>query len=234
MSVLALIPARSGSKGVPGKNIRLLAGKPLITHTIDAALASRGIDRVVVSTDCPRIASVSLQAGAEVPFLRPQALAEDQTPMVAVVQHTLAALGQGGWTPRLVVLLQPTSPLRTAHHIEEALTIFRSSTADSLAGVTLAQQSPFWMQQVDDTGFLRPVLKGPTFDRRQDLPPVYVLNGAIYITTPSLAARGQILGSRVLPYIMDVEDSVDIDTEGDLQLASALINRRRQGEGVVP
>lgn len=230
MEVLALIPARAGSKGVTGKNLRRLAGKPLVAHTIEAAVQSRWVTRVVLSTDSEEIAEIGRNWGAEVPFLRPAALAADETPMFDVIRHALQMLGREGYRPDRLVLLQPTSPLRRAVHIDEALsrfeeTVARGLAADSLASVCPVEHSPYWMRTVEE-GFLQPLLHAPEYTRRQDLPDVYRLNGAIYVTTPNVVEGGQILGNRILPYVMRPEESVDIDIELDFAFAEFLLERR--------
>src|SRR4051812_41980936 len=133
--VLGLVPARGGSKGVPGKNIRPLAGRPLLEYTARVAQASGVIDRLVLSTDSSDIGDVGRRAGLEVPFLRPAALAADDTPMLPVVRHALDALAERGWTPEILVILQPTSPLRRAEHIRDAVTMLREREADSVVSV---------------------------------------------------------------------------------------------------
>lgn len=171
-AMLALVPARGGSKGVPGKNIRPLAGKPLISYTINAALRSEYQLRVVVSTDDVRIAEVSRAAGAEVPFLRPQELALDETPTLSVVQDALHWLKEHeAYEPEIVVLLQPTSPLRTAQHIDEGIRLLLETGADSVISVCEAEHSPYWMWRVDSEGRVtRFMEEGSEYLSRQKLP----------------------------------------------------------------
>lgn len=231
MEILALIPARGGSKGLPGKNLRVLAGRPLIAYTIAAAQASRYGLRAVVSTDDPAIARAAAELGAEVPFLRPPDLARDETPTLPVVQHALRHLAAAeGYRPDLVVLLQPTSPLREARHIDEAIDLLLAEGAESAISLCPVEHSPFWMKTVDERGRVRPFLPGaPVHLRRQDLPPVYRPNGAIYITRPEIVLdQNRLLGDDTVAYLMAPEDSVDIDTELDLWLAEMLLQRRQQ------
>ncbi|QIA28188.1 acylneuraminate cytidylyltransferase family protein [Thermaerobacter sp. PB12/4term] len=226
MEVLAVIPARGGSKGLPRKNLRELLGKPLLGYSIEAALESRTITRTVVSTDSEEIAALAQQLGAEVPFLRPERLAADETPMIDVISHALEVLypgfRNGPRVPDWVIVLQPTSPLRSHKHIDAAFSQLFEMDGDSLASVCAAKESPFWMFRVDTSGFLRPILSRQVF-RRQDLPPVFRLNGAIYITQPTLVAQRRLLGQRIVPFFMAWEESVDIDNEEDLRLAEYML-----------
>lgn len=233
-SILAIIPARGGSKGVPGKNLRLLCGSPLIEHTIKAALEAACRPRTVLSTDDSEIAEVALAAGADVPFLRPPELATDRAPSVAVMEHALGALSAfDGFNADIVLLLQPTSPLRTARQIDEAVALHQSGSGDSVASITRTDHPPEWLRRLDPRGILRPIkgLAAPGV-RRQEFPPVYRLNGAIYVTSPGLIADGRILGDEALGYVMPPEDSVDIDSELDLILAEILLERRRNRSSV--
>lgn len=228
MDILALIPARGGSKVIPQKNIRSLAGRPLLWYTIAAARQSQYPLRLVTSTEDPEIAAVAAALGAEAPFLRPAELARDETPMVAVLQHALLYLAEHDrYTPDLVLLLQPTSPLREARHVDEAIELMLNRRVDSVVSVCEAEHSPNWMVTVDIEGRVHPFLgEGDQYMRRQDLPRVYRLNGAIYLTRPELILRdGTILGTTTHAYIMAAEASVDIDTELDWLLAEALIRR---------
>lgn len=228
-NILALIPARGGSKGIPKKNIRPLAGKPLINYTIEAALQSRYQIRVVVSTDDEEIAKIARAAGAEVPFLRPAELAQDETPTFPVVQHALQWLEQHeAYQPKLVVLLQPTSPLRRPEHIDRALELILSSEADSVVSLCEAEHSPYWMKKVDAEGRVSPFISiEEEYTRRQDLPKVYRLNGAIFVTRSEVIMRkNRLLGDDTRAYIMEQDDSIDIDTELDFKLAELLIKER--------
>jgi CMP-N-acetylneuraminic acid synthetase len=228
-NILALIPARGCSKGIPKKNTKLLAGKPLISYTIEAALQSQCRPRVVVSTDDDEIARVARAAGAEVPFLRPAELAHDETPTFPVVQHALQWLEQHeAYQPELVVLLQPTSPLRRAEHIDQALELILSSGADSVVSLCETEHSPYWMKKVDTKGHVSPFIDmKEEYARRQDLPEVYRLNGAMFVTRSEVIIReNRLLGYDTRAYIMDQGDSIDIDTELDFKLAELLIKER--------
>lgn len=230
LSVLAIIPARGGSKGLPGKNLRPLAGLPLIAWSIAAARACPAIDDVIVSTDDPAIAAAARAAGARVPFLRPAELATDSARTIDVVHHALGALPQ---PPDLLVLLQPTSPLRQAEDITAALTRCIDAGADTCVSVTPSAKSPAWMYQIDPAGRMRPLLEDrPTGRRRQDLPPVYVLNGAVYVArTPWLLAHDGFIAPNGVASVMPPERSVDIDTLLDFRLAELLMAGGPAGTG---
>lgn len=213
MTLLALIPARGGSKGIPRKNIKLLGGKPLIAWTIDAAKQARCIDRIVVSTEDEDIAKVALECGADVPFLRPPELAADDTPGIAPVLHALEQLPMFDW----VLLLQPTSPLRSVADIEGIVNFCLERGASSAVSICEVSKHPYWMYQRDQSDRLQPLLSNrPEIPRRQDLPPVYTLNGALYLArTDWLQDRKSFIDSETLGYVMPNERSVDIDTLQD-------------------
>jgi len=233
VQVLALIPARSGSKGIPGKNLRLLAGRPLIVHTIEQAKQSTKVNRVIVSTDGMKIAEISKEAGAEVPFARPSVLASDDTPAFPVVQHALQWLKQHeGYQPDVVVLLQPTSPLRRSEHIDQGVELLLKTQADSVISLCETEHSPYWMKLLDEKGQVKPFIESKIeYFRRQDLPIVYRLNGAIYATRYNIIKeRNRLLGDDVRALVMTREDSVDVDDEIDFLLAELLLKRRLEGE----
>ena len=221
MTVLAVIPARGGSKGIPRKNIRLLAGRPLIVWTIDAARAAPGIDRIVVSTDDAEIADVARAAGADVPFMRPEALAQDTTPGLDPVLHALAEV-PGHAT---VVLLQPTSPLRTAADIGACLAL--AARAPSVVSLREARDHPWLTYAPGEGGHLRPLHDGPPPARRQDLPVALALNGAVYVADVAWLTHGRrFVGPETLGHVMPPERSVDIDTPFDWTVAEALLAAR--------
>lgn len=230
-NILAIIPARGGSKGVPRKNIRVMAGRPLIEYSIRAARGSRFAPRITVSTEDAEIADVARRLGAEVPFLRPAELAGDNIPTQRVLEHALTLLHEReGYRPDWVLILQPTSPLRTARHIDSAISLLTEQGGDSVVGVCLAEHSPYWMKTIDAQGVARPFLKdAPVIEQRQGLPGVYRINGAIYITRPQTILRTKrILGDKTLAYVMSQEDSVDIDTEIDFWSAEHILLRKEQ------
>jgi CMP-N,N'-diacetyllegionaminic acid synthase len=226
---VAIIPARGGSKGLPGKNILLLVDKPLIAHTIEAARAAHSIQRIVVSTESVEIAQIARQYGAEVPFLRPPELARDETPTLPVLQHVLTQLKAAeGREPEIIVLLQPTSPLRRAEHIDGAVTMLEQTQADSVVSLCAAEHHPAWMKRIERGRVLPFLENAPEYTRRQDLTPVYRLNGAIYVTRRRvLLEENRILGRDTRALVMDAESSVDIDTPLDLKLAALIIQERQ-------
>ena len=231
MTTLGLIPARGGSKGVPGKNVRALAGRPLVAWTIETARACARIDRLVVSTDDERIAEVCRRSGAEVPFLRPAELAADDTPDRPVYDHAVDWLaGSDGYRPDAVVWLRPTAPLREPGDIDRALDLLVETGCDTVRSVCRAEHHPYWMRTLDGDR-LRPLLDAAddaVFHRRQLLPAVYRLNGAVDVVRCSSAAeRGELFAGDVRGYVMPPERSVDLDTELDFALAELLAERDR-------
>jgi CMP-N-acetylneuraminic acid synthetase len=234
LNILGLIPARGGSRGIPHKNIATLLGRPLLAYTCDAALASRLLSRIVVTTDDEEIAAVARTAGAEVPFLRPAELARPETPSAPVALHAVEWLRQRhGWDADIVVLLQPTSPLRRAAHIDEALERMSASEADTVVSVIPVPHrfSPYNVGQVTD-GVWRDFWDGPLpFDRfrRQAAPQFFARNGPAVLATRThiLRSRKGFFGDRVVTYEMAEEDSIDIDTPFDLRLAEWMLASRR-------
>lgn len=226
---LALIPARGGSRRLPGKNLATLAGRPLIRWTINAALSARSVDDVVVSTDDPAIAEVAEAAGAEVPFLRPKDIATDHSSTEEVMRHALQTLAEAGRTWDLLVLLQPTSPLRTSADIDEAVTLFRERQASAVISVCTTDHPPEWCNPLPPdrslAGFLRPDVVGK---RSQDLPTSYRLNGAIYIYPCRAVLEGAIAAftQGSYAYVMPRERSIDIDEPIDLVIAGALLEQQ--------
>lgn len=228
MLILGIIPARGGSKGVPRKNIRLVAGKPLIEYTIEAAKGSRLLTYYTVSTDDTEIAGVAEQLGAPV-LMRPPQLATDDTPMIHVMQHVLVTLKQTTGDYDYTVLLQPTAPLRTAKHIDESLRLLIQKNADSVVSVTQVpgHYNPHW-QFIIENKTLKLFTKQPLHEiikRRQELPITYVRNGAIYACkTELIKEKGDIYGNYCIGYIMREEESVNIDSEGDFWVAKRLLS----------
>lgn len=231
MNVLGLITARGGSKGLPGKNIAPVLGRPLIAWTVDAAMKSARINRTVISTDDASIADAAREAGAEVPFLRPAELARDETPHLPVVEHAVRWLMDDGWTPDLVVILQPTSPLRLSSDIDNAVDMLLESDAPSLASVMLTAH-PHLLRTRDDQGRLTPMTDLPAVHpRRQDMEQVWWLNGAVYIIrTEALLAGKCLVGDGTLGYPMPWNRSLDIDSPSDLEDAATLLAARKEGD----
>lgn len=220
--VLALIPARGGSKGLPGKNILPVAARPLLAYTVDAGRGSRFVDRLVLSSDDDAIIAAARNCGCEVPFRRPHALASDTATAVDVVLHALDQLP--GF--EVVVLLQPTSPLRNASDVDEACRLFESSGAPACVSVCPAEQSPYWMYRLGTNDILEPILETPSgVTRRQDLPPVFVLNGAIYVADSDwLRKTGTFVTRDTVGYVMPASRSIDIDTAEDFASFRKAIN----------
>lgn len=227
LEILGLIPARGGSKGIPGKNLRLLGGKSLVARAVESGLESRLVGRVLLSTDSEAIAEEGRKAGAEVPFLRPADLAKDETPTAPVVIHALKWLEENeGTRPDILVLLQPTAPLRQARHIDEALDLLVSTGARSVVSVTPVpgHYHPSWQFSIRD-GALCPYLEtGKVPPRRQDLPPTYTRNGAIYAAWTETWLTGTMAyGSGCVPYVMRPGESVNVDSLEDLAMAEFLL-----------
>lgn len=223
---LAVIPARGGSKGIPQKNIRILAGKPLIAWTIEAAKQALCVDRVVVSTDDQQIADIARAWGAEVPFMRPAELAKDDTPGICPLIHAVRWLEENeGYYPKYVMLLQATSPLRTSGDIDQAYELAVEKKADGVVSVCEAQRHPYWMKRIAPDGLIAPFMENtPHSIRRQDLPTAYGLNGAIYLVTREvLLAKETFFTDQTYGYIMPPERSLDIDNMWEFQLTELVI-----------
>lgn len=213
MNVLAIIPARGGSKGLPRKNILPVGGRPLIAWSIEAARGANCIHRVVLSSDDDEIIAVAKAYGCDVPFKRPETLATDEASSMDVVLHALEQLPNHD----IVILLQPTSPLRTSADIDSAFELMMRSGAPSCVSVCPASESPYWMYSLGDQQRMHQLIK-PAADatRRQELPPAYSLNGAIYIArTDWLHKHRSFIGNDTVAYVMPRSRSIDIDTEED-------------------
>jgi CMP-N-acetylneuraminic acid synthetase len=208
--ILAVIPARGGSKGIPRKNVQILLGKPLIAYSIHAALQAHTIHKTVVSTDDESIAGIARHYGAEVPFLRPPHLSTDTATSVSVLQHAVQYLSDAQENREdIIVCLQPTSPLRSAEDIDQAVSLCVRTGADSVVSLCPAEHHPYWMKKVVGNR-VYPLMEvdDEQYPRRQDLPPVYQLNGAIYVTRKKIMPR---------------ERSIDIDTPIDLKIAELIM-----------
>lgn len=229
MSVVAIIPARGGSKGIPGKNLISLAGRPLIAHSIDCALGVPSITRTLVSTDAEDIARCARDSGAEVPFLRPAEISGDETPMMAVLQHALGWLRESGEDVEAIVLLQPTSPLRTASSLKAAIQLFRSSEADSVVSVAVVPHNctPGSLLKKDAAGRVSPAFpEANQAIRRQDKPIFYARNGpAILVLRPAMIDAGRLYSENTMGFEMSRRESFDIDHREDLEIAEALLSR---------
>jgi CMP-N,N'-diacetyllegionaminic acid synthase len=229
MNVLGVVPARGGSKGIPRKNVVTVGGRPLLAYTADAALASQRLTRVVISTDDPAITETARGLGLEAPFLRPAELASDEAPMLAVLQHAVKEMTTGGFRPDAVVLLQPTSPLRRAEHIDRAIELLESTGADSVVSVVEVphQFSPSSVMTLDGDR-LRPFSDGPPPTRRQDKPKTYARNGpAVLAVRTSVLERGSLYGDDCRPFVMSDAESLDIDSADDLRVFESLMDPAR-------
>jgi CMP-N,N'-diacetyllegionaminic acid synthase len=228
-----VIPARGGSKGLPGKNLRKIGALSLIGHAIASARESEVLTRVVVSTDSPEIAEEARRHGGEVPFMRPADLASDQAGMLPVLQHAVRWLeSSGGVHPNLIVTLQPTSPFRTGVEIDATIRKVIETGSDSAQTLVEASYHPYFMKTLDGDRTIALFPDGHKYVRRQDAPPVYQPSGAVYVTRYStLMAQGHILGEDNRGVVMGFEASVNIDTEWDFLLAELLL---REGRAPLP
>lgn len=216
--ILAIIPARGGSKGIPHKNIIDLHGKPLIVYSIEAALASKYIDYVLVSTDDMEIAEISKKYGAKVPFLRPAELASDTAKTIDAIMHAINTMKENGAYFDDLVLLQPTEPLRTAEDIDDALKTYYCHDCTSLASVSEVDDHPILIRTIEDD-VSKPLLNMCSTCRRQDMPKYYRVNGCIYINSIDEINEQTSFNDNTIAYIMDKSHSVDIDELSDLSLA---------------
>ena len=223
-TILAIIAARGGSKGVPYKNIRDLAGKPLIAWTIEAAKKSQYIDRLILSSDDVQIIKVAREWGCEVPFVRPAELAQDDTPGIEPVLHAINTLEH---KYDYVMLLQPTSPLRSDEDIDECINFFMDRKAPACVSVSEVAHSPYWMYRVDEQMQMSPFIESNApINRRQDLPKLYELNGAIYISESRFVIDHKTFQTKqTIAYPMPEARSIDIDSELNLAYCEWLINQ---------
>ena len=233
--VLGLVLARAGSKSVPSKNIYLVRGKPLIAYTIEPARTARSITRLVVTTNDPEIGEIARRFGAEVPFLRPDELAQDETVDYPVVRHALEWLEvEEGYRPDVIVQLRPTSPLRTSRHIDEAVALLEAHPdVDSVRGVCRPQQNPHKMWRMTSDGLLHPLLAVPGVPEpfnapRQTLPAVWWQNGYIDVFWRRTVVEQQSLtGANILGYVIDEPEYVDIDSLHDIRVLELILQSRR-------
>ena len=223
-TILAIIPARGGSKGIPLKNIREVGRKPLIAWTIEEAQKSKFLDRLILSSDDGKIIQVAKEYGCEVPFIRPSELAQDDTPGIEPVLHAIVSLSE---KYDYVVLLQPTSPLRSVEDIDKCIEACVVSGCKACVTVTQSEQSPYWMYSIADSGYMVPVVKvADKYCRRQELPTAYVLNGAVYVArTEWLKQTKEFVADETRAIIMPAERSIDIDTEQDLARVGRILDQ---------
>jgi len=224
MKPLVIIPARGGSKGVPGKNIKKLNGQPLINYTIEAARSVFSDSQICVSTDSVEIKNTVEETGLKVPFIRPIELATDSAGTYGALLHAIEFYEKSGFHPDTIILLQPTSPFRTSSHIEEACQLF-DSECDMVVSVKETKANPYYvLKEENEEGWLEKSKPG-SFTRRQDCPKVYEVNGAIYIMHNHILKEkpiGQF--QKVRKYLMDEYASLDIDTKLDWQMAEYVLN----------
>jgi N-acylneuraminate cytidylyltransferase len=227
--IISIIPARGESKGIPKKNVRLLAGRPLIVYTIESAKKSKYIQDVFVTTDDMNIANISKNCGAKI-IKRPTELAQDNSSTIDVIFHALNYLQLDKNDLSILILLQPTSPLRNTDDIDKAVELFLNEDCESVISVCQTVPSPFWTFKVEDR-YLTPLLGKMYLEmRRQDLPLTYVPNGAIYISRPQeLYIYKSFYCNKALPYVMPLDRGVDIDDEIDFVLAEISISKTRRG-----
>jgi N-acylneuraminate cytidylyltransferase len=226
MRILALIPARGGSKRLPGKNIRLLGGKPLIVWSIEVARGIPEICDTLISTDSPEIANTCIEAGTLVPWLRPQDLATDDSSSVSVALHALDKYETEKGSVDGLLLLQPTSPFRTKDTVKRGIELFRQNPESAVLGVSEPSSHPMWSLKVTD-GYLTPYMQEHGLNMRsQDLPKAFVVNGSFYLIAPSiLREQASFVGTKAIPLIVNSPREVlDIDTEWDFKLAELTLN----------
>jgi len=228
--VVGVVPARGGSKGIPRKNTRLLGGRPLLEHTAQSALAARRLSRIVLSTEDNEVADLGRRCGLEVPFMRPDDLAQDDTPSLAVVQHALRWLETRGDLYDAVCLLQPTTPFRSAGEIDACVTLLEESGADAVVTVRRVplEFHPHWTYLLDAQGHLRLSTGQATpVPRRQDLPPAFHRDGSVYATRRDVVVdRNSLYGDRLVGYSVEDRPWVNIDTVSDWARAEELILTR--------
>ncbi len=221
--ILALIPARGGSKGIKNKNITLLQGKPLISYTINAAIEANCFDSITVSTDSQKIADISKSLGASVPFLRSEELANDTAKSEAVIFHALDEFKKQGKVFDIVVYLQPTSPLRTSEDICNCLDFFIDNNIKSLTSLSEVEEHPLFMRTINNENKVSKVLNTASNIRRQDLAPYYILNGAIYINRTKDITQKTVLNDNEYGYILPQNHCIDIDTQEDLKRVADIL-----------
>ena len=225
--IIAIIPARGGSKRLPGKNIKLLAGKPLIAWTIEAALESKVFDHVFVSTDCDEIAQISKSFGAEVPFLRPTEIATDTATTNDVVTHLVAWFEEEhNREVTTIAILQPTSPLRNAQHIQESFKVMRDKQAKAIVSVCELEHPIQFCNKLGSDGSMDNFIDSKNLKRTQELEPYYRLNGAIYFLSRGYVNRlSELYSEGTYSYLMSSKSSIDVDTIDDFELAEFFMNK---------
>jgi CMP-N-acetylneuraminic acid synthetase len=232
VQVLGIIPARGGSKGIPGKNLAPVLGKPLLAYTADAAHASQRLTRVILSTDDEDIAALGRQLGLEVPFMRPPELARDDTPTLPVLQDCIRRLAAVGQNYDAVFILQPTNPLRLPSDIDGAIDLLKLTGADSVIGFSpVGERHPARMKQIDAAGRVTnpPFAEQYEGQRRQELPPLYLRDGAVYVTRRCvLMERNSIQGDDCRAWLIPAERAWNVDEPFDLYMVEQLLKYRER------
>lgn len=224
-SFLAIIPARGGSKGIPRKNIIHVKNKPLIQYTIESAKQSRYLDKIIVSTDDQEIANVSMRCGAEVPFLRPEELANDTAKTIDVLVHAVGELKKNGFEYDYLVLLQPTQPLRIGKHIDQAIEQIVNNEEESLVSITEVKEHPLFIRTLDNDGKVNSLLNATSTIRRQDFLKYYKVNGSIYINRLNDNFNlDTSLNDNKLGFVIDKKYDIDIDEPFDLKILELLLS----------
>lgn len=225
--MLAIIPARGGSKGVVGKNVKTLGDKPLIAHTIISAIDSNSVDRIIVSTDSEEIADVALKYGAEVPFLRPRDISQDSSPILDNYKFMLDRLRSVGEDYDSFVAIQPTSPFRSAYDIDSAVNLFLNNATDSVISFVMESHPIEWNRLVNDDGTFNDIGINDIYNR-QKYKNTYRFNGAVYVFKSELINSNTMYTNNSLAYIMPNDRSIDIDTEDDFLYAEFLMSKRAE------
>lgn len=227
--VLGVIPARGGSKGISGKNLRLLGGRPLLFYAVAAARASGAVDQLILTTDSEEIASAGRALGVEVPFLRPAALAQDDTPMLPVLRHAVSEMERRGHKADVIVLLQPTAPLRRPEHIRWALAILNETQCDSVVSVVEVPRhySPHYVMRIEEGRLASFLPTGEAVMRRQDAPIAYSRDGTVYaVQRRVLMEQGTLYGEDCRPLVLDASESINLDSMEDWLAAENRIRMR--------
>jgi CMP-N-acetylneuraminic acid synthetase len=230
MEILSIIPARGGSKGLPKKNIKMLQGMPLISYSIKHAFKSFYIDKTVVSSEDSAIINISKEYGAEVIF-RPKKLAEDDSKTIDVIIHALDYSEDKGYYPKIIVVLQPTSPLRTSNDIDSAIELFFNNSCDSVVSVCEFDHSPYWALKLENN-YLSPMFgQEYLLKPRQELPTAYIPNGALFISSPDKIRKYRsFYCPKTIPYIMPTDRSIDIDSTLDFKMAEILLEEQNANQ----
>lgn len=235
IKILAIIPARGGSKGVPRKNIRPLLGKSLVQRTFETAQKSQFLDRIILSTDDEEIAQHARAIGLEVPFMRPIKFAEDQSPMLDVLIHAIEKLKEKeSYSPDAIMILQPTSPLRKTEHIDSCVRLLKNNDAVCTLVQVPMEMSPYYVMKITNDGYLDYFFEeGRNIKRRQDAPKAFMREGTIYLARVETLYKYQnIYGEKCIPVIIDAQDSLSIDTEEDWKLAEESLQKRKSTQEI--